>query len=57
MWKIESTPIVTGKSAVRLTRIMFANRHKKVGYTPTPKLAELTAKILNSGKDRGRWQV
>ena len=49
--EIESTPIVTGKSAERLTRMMFANRHKKVGYTPTPKLAELTAKILTS-RDR-----
>ncbi len=45
--EIAPTPVVTGKSAKRLTRIMFANRHKKVGLTPTPQLAELTAKILN----------
>ena len=53
--EIAPTPVVTGKSAKRLTRIMFANRHKKVGYTPTPKLAELTAKILNfqDGKKSG----
>ena len=45
--EIAPTPVVTGKSARRLTQIMFANRHKKVGLTPTPKLAELTAKVLN----------
>ena len=44
--EIAPTPVVTGESAKRLTRIMFANRHKKVGLTPTPRLTELTAKIL-----------
>lgn len=53
--EIAPTPVVTGKSARRLTRIMFANRHKKVGLTPTPRLAELTEKILKfqGGKKSG----
>lgn len=46
--EIAPTPVLTGESAKRLTKIMFANRHKKVGLTPTPKLEELTAKILSS---------
>ena len=53
--EIAPTPIVSGESAKRLTRIMFASRHKKTGLTPTPQLGELTAKIMafQRGKKTG----
>ena len=44
--EISPTPVLTGESAKRFTRIMFANRRKKVGPTPTPHLEELTSRIM-----------
>ncbi len=44
--EIRRTPVLEGEDAKRFTRLMFANRNKKVGLTPTPQLAELTAQVL-----------
>ncbi len=44
--EIRPTPILKAASAKRLSHIMFANRRRKVGLTPTPELADLTAAVM-----------
>lgn len=48
--EILPTPVLTGKSAKRFTQLMFANRRKKVGPTPTPNIDKLTRKIMEYQK-------
>ncbi len=52
--EIMPTPVLRGESAERFTRIMFSNRNKRVGLTPTPNLEKLTASVMAYQEEQRR---